>query len=655
MSINIDHLSFGYGDNLIFDQLSLSLPDTGFVVILGPSGSGKTTFLSLLSGLLKPQKGSITGTDTRQSSIVFQSPLLLDYLTVEENISLPLLLQGMKKKETSSLIKPVLERLELTSLKDQYPYHLSGGEQVRVSIARGLIKGGKTLILDEPTGQLDEKNSTVIYQILKDLSKDHLILLVTHDETSGIRLADYLFRLEHKSLVCLKKGEENQYTKPVLPTPDKGKFTIDNAIYLNSRYLIHKKVRTILSTLFLAFNMMLIYLGLNLNSHMDESMNSLLKEYYACEVTNVSMKEEVASSGKLHLTKNSIPNEEVMSLLDIKDPYYCLNYFLPTYQEISLHDKVVDVSFYPVIKEDSKRLAYGHTLTRLEDIIVNDSFLEEVKLDRKQAIGKKIAIHHQALLYSKQLESSDSISLDITFQIVGISKEKKAFNKPCIYYSYQYCSDYLKSHYLENISEELGIDTTAFDLLNNPSYDEDDFKANGILCYQKDISHLKENAKRFFKDRVSISSQALDVKESTKDIISSLLKVLTLFVILNTICSLMLEFLAVYSLYADNIRLFALIKTFTRNKRNTIKSALGLQLIFLFLILSSSLVLSLLSSYLINTILNALQYPSFLSLSDINSFLFVILISFFCSFFGSLLPLRKIKDKDINQELEGED
>ena len=104
MSINIDHLSFGYGDNLIFDQLSLSLPDTGFVVILGPSGSGKTTFLSLLSGLLKPQKGSITGTDTRQSSIVFQSPLLLDYLTVEENISLPLLLQGMKKKETSSLI-----------------------------------------------------------------------------------------------------------------------------------------------------------------------------------------------------------------------------------------------------------------------------------------------------------------------------------------------------------------------------------------------------------------------------------------------------------------------------------------------------------------------------------------------------------------------
>lgn len=197
MSIHISHLSFAYGKNIIFDDLNLTLPDTGFVVILGPSGSGKTTFLSLLSGLLKPDKGKIKGNDVNKSSLVFQSPLLLDYLNVEENVALPLLLQGKTMAEISLEVAPVLANLNLEELKEKYPYHLSGGEQVRVAIARGLIKNSKTLILDEPTGQLDEKNSAAIYQTLKDLSHDHLILLVTHDETNGIKLADELYRLEH--------------------------------------------------------------------------------------------------------------------------------------------------------------------------------------------------------------------------------------------------------------------------------------------------------------------------------------------------------------------------------------------------------------------------------------------------------------------------
>ena len=204
-------------------------------------------------------------------------------------------------------------------------------------------------------------------------------------------------------------------------------------------------------------------------------------------------------------------------------------------------------------------------------------------------------------------------------------------------------------------SEELEKDLSVFDLLHDSKYDQDDFKANGILTYNKNPDKLEEQVKKIYPDTITISSQALEVKNSTIDIISSLLKVLTLFLVLNTICCLMLEFLVVYSLYADNIRLFALIKTFNRNKKDILKSAFGLQMIFLVLIFLSSFILSLFSTILTNGILHFFQYPSFFSLLDINSLLFIFLISLFCSLIGALLPLRKIKDKDINQELEGED
>ncbi len=655
MSIHISHLSFAYGKNIIFDDLNLTLPDTGFVVILGPSGSGKTTFLSLLSGLLKPDKGKIKGNDVNKSSLVFQSPLLLDYLSVEENVALPLLLQGKTMAEISLEVAPVLANLNLEELKEKYPYHLSGGEQVRVAIARGLIKNGKTLILDEPTGQLDEKNSAAIYQTLKDLSHDHLILLVTHDETNGIKLADELYRLEQHTLKAIKKGQPRINKEEKLASSSKKKFSLRNAIFINFRYLLKKKTRTLLSTLFLSFNMMLIYLGINLNTNMTSSINALLQEYYAYEVMNLSVKEEVAREGKLHLTKNSIPDEEVLSILKIKETYYSLSYFLPTYQEVQLNNKAIDTSFYPVIKEETNRLSIGHRISSLEEVVVNESFLEEAGLEQKQALGKKIHIHHQALIYSKQFSSSDNIYIDLTFQIVGISKEKKAFNKPCIYYSYSFFSEYLENQYLINISEELEKDLSVFDLLHDSKYDQDDFKANGILTYHKNPDQLEEQVKKIYPDTITISSQALEVKNSTIDIISSLLKVLTLFLVLNTICCLMLEFLVVYSLYADNIRLFALIKTFNRNKKDILKSAFGLQMIFLVLIFLSSFILSLFSTILTNGILHFFQYPSFFSLLDINSLLFIFLISLFCSLIGALLPLRKIKDKDINQELEGED
>ncbi|MDY5971156.1 MAG: ATP-binding cassette domain-containing protein, partial [Candidatus Enterosoma sp.] len=148
-------------------------------MILGRSGEGKTTFLSLLQGVLTPNKGRVEMEDEVITQ-VFQSPLLIDYLNVKENILLPLSFQGKKEKEEEESVKEALSRVNLSGFEERMPKTLSGGESMRVSIARALVQKSTVLLLDEPTGQLDETNSKEIYTLLKELSKEMILIVVTH-------------------------------------------------------------------------------------------------------------------------------------------------------------------------------------------------------------------------------------------------------------------------------------------------------------------------------------------------------------------------------------------------------------------------------------------------------------------------------------------
>lgn len=656
MAIQISNLSFSYPNNLILKNINLSFPNKGLIVILGQSGCGKSTFLSLLGGYLIPDEGNIKSSfKDDEQSIVFQSPLLIDYLNVKENISLPFLLEGKDIKEYENITEDILNKLNLSDFKEKYPYQLSGGEKARVSIGRALAKGNRCLILDEPTGQLDEKNTQIIYQILKELANDRLIILVTHDETNGIKLADLLYRMENQNLTLIKGKEEKNYFSKNLDNENRMILSFKNAISLNLRFLRQKKKRTLLSLLFLTFNMLLIYLGMNLSFNLDNSIHSLLNEYYAYEACTISMEEEIASSGSLHLKQKKIPSEEVISLLNLKKHYYSLDYFIPSYFDVTINQKTSSVSLYPVIEQKKERLYCGKISHSVEEVIVNQSFLEDMNLSFQEALNMTFSFRRQVLVYSKQFSKSDSISLSYDFKICGISNEKKSFNKPIIYYSYFNLLDTLKDIKLNNISNELKKDVSLFDILNDKKYDEDDIKGNHLLCQIKDPEKTNELGKKYFADKFHLNSPPLETKESIKDIISSLLQVLSVFLILNTISSTMLLFLTIYSLYEDNLRLFALIKVFTKRKQNIRKSALALQFLFLFMNCILCFFLSIFSSLIINQILHSFQFPNFLSFFSFKAFFLIFLISFCCSFFAAILPLRKIKDKDINKELEGED
>ena len=191
--------TYGKGDTMVkaLDNVSFSVEKGEFVAIIGPSGSGKSTLLHILGGVDVPTKGSVVINQTdisnldetalaifrrRQIGLIYQFYNLIPILTVQENLTLPLLFDGRKpdEKQISTLVK----RLGLENRLDHLPNQLSGGQQQRVSIGRALVNNPALMLADEPTGNLDSENSKEIISLLRQFNKDfnQTVIIITHDE-----------------------------------------------------------------------------------------------------------------------------------------------------------------------------------------------------------------------------------------------------------------------------------------------------------------------------------------------------------------------------------------------------------------------------------------------------------------------------------------
>ena len=199
--LRVEHLCKTYGkdENTVraLDDVSFSVEKGEFIAIIGPSGSGKSTLLHLLGGVDRPTSGKVfvDGVDVyaqdeeqlaifrrRQVGLIYQFYNLIPVLNVEENILLPLLLDGRKVDQT--YLDALIAALSLSDRKKHLPNQLSGGQQQRVSIGRALINAPAIMLADEPTGNLDSKNSAEIMDLLKMANEQYrqTLLVITHDE-----------------------------------------------------------------------------------------------------------------------------------------------------------------------------------------------------------------------------------------------------------------------------------------------------------------------------------------------------------------------------------------------------------------------------------------------------------------------------------------
>ncbi len=205
--ITLKEVSKKYDKDFALKDINLNIKKGSFVAITGESGSGKTTLLSILSTLLKPNSGEITFEDTEYKSIknidkfrqenigfVFQFHYLINYLTVKENILLA------NEKASEEEIRKLLSLLDINNLIDSYPNEISGGQRQRVAIARALINHPKVIFADEPTGNLDSKNSLNVFNIFKKLSLNGVTIVVaTHDKELA-KLADFTLEVKDGQL-----------------------------------------------------------------------------------------------------------------------------------------------------------------------------------------------------------------------------------------------------------------------------------------------------------------------------------------------------------------------------------------------------------------------------------------------------------------------
>ena len=188
----------GSEDIHVLADLNLQVPAGEFVALMGPSGSGKTTLLNLIGGLDRPTNGAVTVAGERLDQLsdralaawrarhicfVFQLYNLMPVLTAERNVELPLLLTRLSKAERQKHVETALAVVGLSHRAKHYPRTLSGGEQQRVGIARGIVTDPTLLLCDEPTGDLDRKSGDEVLDLLQALNRDHgkTIIMVTHD------------------------------------------------------------------------------------------------------------------------------------------------------------------------------------------------------------------------------------------------------------------------------------------------------------------------------------------------------------------------------------------------------------------------------------------------------------------------------------------
>lgn len=207
--------------------VSLNMNEGDFICVMGPRGSGKSTFINNLSTIDIPTRGKvfINGTEVRAMNegeigrfryqnlgFIFQELILLDSLTVFENIAVPLSLAHVKKEEIEKRVKDIAVKLIVIELLDKFSSECSGGQRQRVAIARALVTNPKLIVADEPTGNLDSKNSHELLKLFKKLNAEEgvSILMVTHDTMIASYISKLLYIQDGIIATTLERGDLSQ-------------------------------------------------------------------------------------------------------------------------------------------------------------------------------------------------------------------------------------------------------------------------------------------------------------------------------------------------------------------------------------------------------------------------------------------------------------
>ena len=493
-------------------NININFDNKGMTFVLGKSGSGKSTLLNLLGGLDTPTSGEILFNGKSLNNykpkdfdayrnnyigFVFQEYNLLEKYNVFENVAFPLKLQNEKNYDEKVL--NVLDQVGLKDLKDRKVNELSGGQKQRVAIARALVKNPKVILADEPTGNLDSESSKIVFDVLKRLSNDILVIVISHDEENAKLYSDRIIYLKDGEIVAVTQN--NEVTQVQELSSKKSKLHFKDTLYIAYRNIFNRKGKLILSIILISITISLFGLSI-MQKYIREKQESvrLLEKYNAKFLEVRKLVKEPYVTGPLdgyyrndhnpvHLKDEDFNIIKEKYSLDFKKAYYFVDSsgeriaFLkpinPSDNEnYTFEDMIVMYNFTAFEELDSNSFNFkliGRKPNNYEEIVISKTYADYM-------------INNGTYLYEEDYENT-------TYQIMSqrtndFEKGKRKIYKPSSYEEIISDSEYLAFGFGK--VKIVGI------------IDEDLSKYNDLLkCdYKQYVTKYDEEYKEFIQQRL---------------------------------------------------------------------------------------------------------------------------------------------------------
>lgn len=702
--IEFINVSKGYKEDkkikYVFKNNSFAIEHTGLVGILGKSGSGKTTLLNLISTVDKPTSGQIKfyGKDIRKLSDakinyyrnkhignIFQAYHLLEKETVEYNVILPALILGTKKKKAQQKAYELLKNVGIDKkLWKEKCMNLSGGEKQRVAIARAMINNPEIILADEPTGALDSENSLKVMALLRKLSLERLVIVVSHNKELIESFAERIITLKDGKIIE-DKIISSKYDIPSLKKTKHRHLMFDKWTGAITKTNINRrKKRNTLAIVSMSFSIMFCLLMIGFKNGAPNSIEKAAssKLDYGCATLYKEINKETNASGinivqtirpalgEIELIKQSYTNYEFVPNLDA---------LITQNITISLDNNKMenDLLMRPIFRWDEEYV--DESLLLEGEMPKEDRGLNEVLINKA---GKKYLfdrLGRSPINYTLHLDCTyeyhyytnddfnpvivDILLINKSLLIKGIVDELEYLQTPRIYYSYTALSDIAELTLLPNLSTFLNRDISWLSLINESKGNEDITSFSFRMFANKNINsfNIKQDISKF-EEPYKISNESVLIEQSLNALLEAASMGLNIFIIICFIGTILIISIISFSSFTEDKKTSAILKSFGAEDSSIINIYIQENLLVGFISLLVGFIFSLIFEKLFNLLVsykwnfsNIIQIPlkQFLG---INLFLPILIVIFVLMLIiiSSVIPYSATKKISLKSELNNE-